>query len=697
MLKLSRKHSYGNLEEFVKALPLGVRANLAPDSPTEVRLRTLQKVANALVEDRQDLIGTLEAIEIKAKEKMKVIQLRKQKCICSKKHLTEDLRRPNYKAAARLYGQAKEQAADQQDSLRLKAEMVKECVYKMVRNSLSRRDKENIGFYDSWGSDFGGELAEKLVRIKNISIDDIVHVFVEKEHWLKENGFALFDASKTIMDNRDLFMDLIVILGARKPIKPYLEKLIHDTDDARLLDLTSIWREKQPSYTQDIELKRERVSLFASAIKANEYCRTFFGEHHLHPEIAAINDLDILKKIVATTAPVDEEGFRRMVSAMAKINMMHLAETIRSQIDPGRMRVISQHLRKKLATYSRKKAPGSKLHVLHCCSGNSNDECEVAAISVPDEKSELAIARKFMDKDSDNTRNIEIEAIHDMIRFGVTLTKKDSKSPEKIEKATKKIIAIITAIFGTDISRGRLRYSFSSGITNENSTGKHEAFHFTIRYRYQCSSSGKNRWGTDKIKTIPVEVQIKKYMNQEEERQDHEKYARKKDKKIQRIMGMDMPFDEFLSDICDVLLSGYHMNDDVFRNDKICEFPVEEKLARILFRALTKRSADGTFVNTETLNALCGNPIAMDKIKKIIKKYIHYEAKHIGLLRLELKDKAVSGTEFTGWRRKIRTAIRRTARTGGIVRSSINEMALAAQKTIKSFEESQQTVTVRAP
>ena len=139
-----------------------------------------------------------------------------------------------------------------------------------------------------------------------------------------------------------------------------------------------------------------------------------------------------------------------------------------------------------------------------------------------------------MDKDLDNTRDYDITAVHDRIRARVILTKDDSRSAEAIERATKKVIAILCTIFGTDISKGRLRFGFDSGGTNHHSTGMHRAFHFTVRYRYQCRSNGENQWGTTKIKTIPVEWQIQLYMGSEERVSDHAEYASKKDRKICR-------------------------------------------------------------------------------------------------------------------------------------------------------------------
>ncbi len=638
-------------------------------------------------------------------------EIRKTQCTCEEGDIKKIQRTPNYKAAARFYNKAKRSSEEKLKEDARKERNVCDCIHKMLRAQIGLpgdvQKDQHAHFLSEILPEIAAELTEELMKIKDIKILDIINVFKKKQHDLEQHDFPYFNAKKITEENGDFFDELISILHAKKPIKIYLEKLIHDVDDIRLLDLPSIWRERSPAYSKE-ESTREHKSITESARQANEWTDVFFKDAGgLHPDIKAKNYLNDLTdeeceqreidsdspqrkglcNVVAHTVPSDENRLKMLVSAMAKINMMHLAETIKSQVDLDQMHVIREHIKKILDLYIRKTFDGKT--ILNAGDENEEDAVVCESVDVPEEKSLEAIARKFMDKDAENTRDFDVNAIHDMIRFAVMLTKEDSESPEKMEKATKKTLGILYAIFGTDISQGRLRYTFDSGVTNGNSTGKHQAFHFTFRYRYQCKSNGKNKWETDKVRTVSVEVQIRKYMNSEEKLKDHLDYKQKKDRKITHVAGMNVTFTEFITDICDALLNDYEFLDENKVSKETIEYPVDEKLARILFRVLTRCDNEGVLLNGRTISELQQDNHQWQKIKDVIEKYKTYEAKHINNLRIKMDERKARGKaprKYEGWRKRAQQSIGESSAHGGIAPSSINKMALQAENVILNFE-----------
>ena len=643
----------------------------------------------------------------------------KKNCTCEDKHFTVDPNiRPNTTFADYIYHRAQNLAEQQNEDTANKANQIKNYIEEMFAkpncsfSGLGHMEVRNIT----------EEITMEILKIKNPKIADIVKAFKTTAEDLTTQQLSSFDPKDLLEENEDFFKKLIEIVKAKKPIKTYLDWLIRGSEDIGILNLTRIWREKYPSYDPEKKIK-ELENIADSAQQANLWADIFFSKSGpgLHPDIKAIDHIDTLteaectargidpnsfqrtglRNIIKETLPDNENSFQLFLSAVVKIYLMHLAETIRTQVDQDQMRVIREHLQKILTYYTKKTIDGKTLlHLGVKLPGDIREafqfSCLCEQVEVPDEKSSESIARKSLEKDTDFTGDMDIASIHDKIRFGVMLTQEDSASPEKIEKATQKIIAVLSAIFGTDVSQGRLRYTFESGKTNPNSTGNHQAFHITFRYRYQCRSNGKNERGTHKIKTIEVEVQISKYMDSHEKLLDHDKYKINKDAKITSMTGMKVPFTEFITDICDALLSNYRFpegSDRVFKQGELEELVFDdqpkEKWALTLFEILSKRDAEGNLVNGRSISELYRSQHQWEKIKKIITTFKIYEAKHIRDLRAKIelrKSRGRNPRQYLDWRKEIQEIILNQKPQHAFVPTKINFAAENAEKAIQEFE-----------
>jgi hypothetical protein len=287
-----------------------------------------------------------------------------------------------------------------------------------------------------------------------------------------------------------------------------------------------------------------------------------------------------------------------------------------------------------------------------------------------------------LDKDPETNRNFELSEIFDRLRMRIMLRKEHMTNPEKRDGVIKQIISYVCGILGTDISETRLRYSFESGGTNGNSTGKHQAMHFTSRVRYECDSNPSMR-------TINLEVQIHGYMNSKEIDDDHNVYVGKKDARTTRMLGMDVPFQDFVEDLCDAILSDEDFADTNKITRKTFEFPLREKMARILFGILTKLDLEnGLLKNGRIISEMLKDERKAKKLRKVIEIYKGAEAASVAYVRTGLQRMqgrvATIGT-LDGWRGNIQEQIA-VATEGKNVRTSLNILAEKAEDTINELE-----------
>ncbi len=634
--------------------------------------------------ERSQKMGEMEEQLDSVHEEKTREKLCRTNCTCG--HMEARELTPNYKTAALLFDEAKKEAFNKQEEKRQRLEQIENFIGRIadenVRSSgMIGPDGEMPSSMRDIIMDVVREIVKDLMSIKDPTEHDFLHYFQNVPDIYKHYGFKNFAAARP-----EQFQELCRIMKVRKRYEIYLSKMVYDINDIRSLKLFDIWRPKITTDAENPEEAEERKkSLAHSADMANHYCSTFLKPYTLHQDIEAISDLQKLEDVIYGTLPTTADDFHLLRSALAKVDMMHLAEAISSQIDHRHLAVATQHHRKVLDLY--KDIFGKAF--------------------VPDEKSNTAIARKFMDKDAERTADYDITDIRDLCRLCCPLTKEESK-PENIEQATIRKIAYLLALFGSDVKRTRLRYAFGIGGTNVNSTGGHEAFHLTINIRYQCDSNGMDEEGHVKVKTIPKEIQIRKFKNEEEEDADHRVYNQNKDRKITRYLGMDLSFTDFIEDLCDAVTNDESFGDKHIVTDKTYERPIMEKMAAILFVILTKGAPEkGGLANEGVIRQIVEDPRKLKKIRAVIEKFKTYEASQFDYLRqMREEDGAYSingrsnGTNGSSWKKmyqKMLDGAPDPDDNKGYIPSSINSMALKAEKELEKIILRNEEVQSQAP
>ncbi len=406
-----------------------------------------------------------------------------------------------------------------------------------------------------------------------------------------------------------------------------------------------VWREKFASYPEgSMEQKRELESMAESMEKANIYAATFFSPEELHPDVINCSDINELIDMVQNTLPTTKNDFKKFESAIAKLKLTHLAETIHSSLDLKYLKVVTQHLRRRFTPYLTQLPDG---RCILNCSGKKYSEEEIQNIrndndpeaillesfTVGDEKTEIAIARKLCRKD-DDTGDFDASSIYDLVRLAAKLTEGDS-APEKTEKSIVKLIAITSAIMLTDITQKRLKTSLPKngngdnndiieGIINPNSTGDHFSFQLTSRCRYQCRSNGENGGGTVAVRTIPVEQQFQMYATDEDQDKDHKKYERNQYEVITKTTGMNVTFEDFIEDLCDAIIDKEEFDTEPteepgFEGDYLHAQPLFNKMSFILGQIFTQKKETGFLENARVIENMIHDPRKFEKLKKVIK------------------------------------------------------------------------------
>lgn len=507
------------------------------------------------------------------------------------------------------------------------------------RRNKIRQSRRNLKKINETMRDLVKEITEELLSVKDIGVHQVAQILSQAYVSPKEK----IDIGEIQEIKPAKFRELCALLEAKKSTEPYFEELRKVVRDAQYMRIPHIWREKEG------EDRADRSLMEYAAKQANKYAAAFLGEHRMDPEIIMTNSMMELQKIIrdcmrnADRLPVNEKNYKRLISAATKIRFMHLAETIKSQIDFKTNDKITSHLKEKIGAYTEYTEEGKPVLTIGELSEDGiyrkddrrdNRAIVVESIDVRNSKNEIAIARKHMVKDADGNNNYDPSKIHDFTGLRIELTERDSqtfvfedgqgRTESPIQQATEKILSLLCAIFGSDLPRSRLRYSYDKGSVNEYSTGNHRAFQITFRYRHQCVVNGNNGNGYPKMKSTSVEVQIVVNMDKKERDDDHREYEKKKDRTIQNVMGMDRSFPVWLSDLADVVLDEKELVCETHDSTNLTALTDREYIAKLLFTAITKKSSDGRPENARALAILLNDEQERRKLKKAAKKYVDY-------------------------------------------------------------------------
>jgi hypothetical protein len=577
------------------------------------------------------------------------IKQNKSPCGCDQRSFKRVKRIPSVDEAARIYDDSFKTTESKDAERATKEDAIKEIVFNMLRQVVQIDIKETSDKKRIPGSvmailrEKAEEITNELLEIKEIGVHQVKQILHDESRLHSKKNIDIVAASP------GRFTRLVKILQAKRSTDPYFDMLRRTVSDILHLNLPAIWREMEGIITAD-------ESLEYAAEQANEYCRQLLDPYKLDSEVEETNSIISLQEIVRecmnnpAALPTNAKNYHKLISAVTKIRMMHLAETIKSQIDFDQIKKETMHLREVIDAHTQYTEDGHTVFTI----GEPNEEqfytgndiydpyaIKLDGIEIRQPKEEISIARKYMVKDTDG-KDFDTSKIYDFVGLRIHLTERDSvtnadmpdeenndelnplkkieKKKPPIERATKKILSFLCAMFGTDNPASRLRYTYDSGESIHGfSTGKHRAFHVTFRYRHQCKNNGLNGNGYPLMKTVYVEVQVVVHMDREEKREDQKKYDKKKNMKIQNITGIDRTFSTWLSDLADILEDDDELVSAALEEKNTYRYTDKEIVARILFEAITKRE------NRKVLKELMALDRQRRKFIRVAREYVDYQ------------------------------------------------------------------------
>ncbi len=595
---------------------------------------------NELKEENKELINELNVLRNE-------VEKYKAPCGCDRRSFKRTELTPLRGLAKDLYKKALVATQQKNAARNSKEGKVSGVVYTLLMEALKdynrrnkiRQSRRNLKKINENMRDLVQEITDDLLSVKDIGVHQVAQILSQAHVSPKEK----IDVGEIQEIKPAKFRELCALLEAKKSTEPYFEELRKVVRDAQDMKIPHVWREKEG------EDRADRSLMEYAAKQANKYASAFLGEHRMDQEIVMTNSMMGLQNIIRDCMrnpeglPVNERNYKRLISAATKIRFMHLAETIKSQIDFRTNDKITSHLKEKIGAYTEHTEDGKPVLTIGELSEDGiyrkddrGDKVSIVveSIDVRNSKNEIAIARKHMVKDADGNNNYDPSKIHDFTGLRIELTERDSqtfvfedgqgRTESPIQLATEKILSLLCAIFGSDLPRSRLRYSYDKGSVNEYSTGNHRAFQITFRYRHQCIVNGNNGNGYPKMKSTPVEVQIVVKMEKKERDDDHRDYEKKKDRTIQNVMGMDRSFPVWLSDLADVVLDEKELVCEAHDSTNLTALTDREFIAKLLFTAITKKDSDGRPENARALEILLADEQERRRLKKAAKKYADY-------------------------------------------------------------------------
>lgn len=540
-------------------------------------------------------------------------------CTCAVEEFKPINRRSHIEAAGMYLNTAKERANQDKHEKEARKNSIIYALNEMIADPSYLAPKSFNGLNDSMVrksvATLVDSLTEEIMSMREPTTRDIRVLFDARRNELRAFGYA-----NIVQEKPEEFEKVLRASNAQSTIRTYLRKLTFDAMDMSTLDVPSIWREKFHLHGKDTEEAQKVMDDFQRlSEKANEYCAIFFGAEGLHPKVREEKDITELLNNVRNICPNKPEKYKIFAGSIAKLNIMHLVDYIYTKVSFPLLKAGTMHLKKKIDSHTERTAAG--LELLCARDDNPDHSVQINSIIIADHKDEMAIARKNISRDLQFTKEFRLEDIKDLFRLSIILTEEDSRSQEKIDAAIKKVVGILIAMFGTDIPEDRLKYSIESGCTNGNSTGNHRAFHITFYYRIQCKAFGKNRYGSTVHDMIAVECQIKPFMFREQVEEDHEIYKKLKDEKIRKFMGMDVPYPEFIRNLCEAIIYYDKLPDTAKRTESGFERNIKEKWVMTLLSMIIMGGEFSGLENEYTIRKICEDPILVKKVRMILDRY----------------------------------------------------------------------------
>jgi len=415
--------------------------------------------------------------------------------------------------------------------------------------------------------------------------------------------------------NQENFIDLLKLLGLDNISNGYLTMAERRIETLKQLQIDKTWFGIIGHDTGN------EVGIAALANKANEILQEQeISISETAEKLSTYQDFkQFLKDIrLRRNQPITFEKYKNLMDALLKIQVMHTINSIKLNVGEEHVNHLTSHITQVLKLYTATTKDGKTVLFskpeLDFSQVNSDDlDSEndnyvvVASINIGNPKTLSSMVIKMLKKDSDFTKDFMPEDIKDILRFSVILAPAENDDLRQYRKDTKKIIAILMALFGTDIPQKRLRDGLVSGKSNESSTGKHRAFHFTMYPSIACRS---NRGSKDYLNSQSMEIQVVMPMNEEKEKKDHALYKRQQKIAIKRWFGLNFTsYENVLTALMSRILFAPESPIHIGRS----RYSHKEEEAIILFRGILE------LINTESY--IFEDPNLINMLRKIVDRY----------------------------------------------------------------------------
>lgn len=633
--------------EFEEEPQSGIRYNILSSENEHMTLHQamdmieqLNRTAKEMEQRNAELKGEMETLTLEIQLIEQTIEKHKAPCGCDRRLFRREKLIPHVDKAEDKFHIAMEARREKDEEKEATRDIVSTVIYTMMRkakkaqfgkllqlssvNQITDTSEELL-------EDKAKEIADELVKIKQIRSQEVAYIIDQN---------ALLPGPKVSVVATDIrgYRKICEALGAQEQGNGYIGMLESTIGDINVLNLKRIWNEMDRLSTREEEI---------SGPIANEFCLEFFRDFTLNEEVRQTHDLEKLKELARSCTPneaflpITPEGFHKLLSVVSKIRMMHLSNTIENTVNPEELKGRSKHLRQLIFAYTGKTETNKPVFTCDDPDVEIYDEDKlkdnphaiaVHSITAAREKQKKAMARKISEKDHDQSKNYGMSDIKDPHRFEVTLLPEDSRTTllegetqPPAYRAIKKILAIAISIFGTDIPDGKLKCSIETGSTNPNSTGNNFAFQLTFLWKCGCCVNGKHEDGRSKTFESWVELHIRLYMDSEERRKDHELYVEIKDRKIQRLSGVDMRFHDHLVTLAERVISDKEAPIAANHDSLTNQLSIKEREAKSLFMSLLAKDEQGNPLNASILSILMINQKARKTLLAAAKKFENHE------------------------------------------------------------------------
>jgi hypothetical protein len=359
----------------------------------------------------------------------------------------------------------------------------------------------------------------------------------------------------------------------------HFDNFINEKISSNCMNLVNSWYSRYP-IGEEYLLKR----IFK---EAQGFIGRNFGMGFLDEKLNSCNSLEGLQEF-AGILPLDPESFFLLKQANLLIRVMHILILYESTVPHDVYDVAPKVLERDMKDFCLF-IEGEEGQEKCYLNPPRNDQGQIIRNFLQDEKGMLvdrmevatdpkdkdALIMKFLRKDFD-----DMKQINDFVRMRMFLTEKDCVDEASFKKAATKCLGCLLSRFTNDYDVSDLSWSFSSGKTNEASTGKHKGLHVNMKFKLTSEEFGVDGEGNPLTKAVDVEVQILSSVSSEEYEEDRIDYDKGRKKSLKKALEMDKDkralYEDFVLDLVSALHNDEYefnygsvttMNDELERMD----------------------------------------------------------------------------------------------------------------------------------